>query len=548
MAEAIKITPEKQEVLDRALSTPDDENSRIIIRKARERGWLPSENQVAEKTSTFTPAQVVVRKFGEGLTGGLSNLIAGGITGALTPGTSASETIRKIREESRQMSKDSPLLSGASEMAGIVSPQGLLGKISGRATKAISGIRGASKATPILARIAGQTLGGGAYTASSELSKGSSPKDAAKEILDNMALSAGLGAAAEAATGVSKGLKVAGTKILASLQDIRPESIQAYARDPKAVNQAIMEQMKGEFIPRFAEEVQSKISEFVSQRANQLDEILASVDQPVSIKPLISAAEKEIRGLSEVVATPLRQKQIKLLGQQLTMLKNIDKGEVSASQVQEIKKQLQEQLQSFFESAPRKLQRDSLDIALGNIEKAAVKTVEGINPKIDKINEELSRSIQLQKDLKLGNVLKGGLDPEKARRMLGTLSNDAKSVYRNMARELDDLTGTQLISSSRLFRAAQDLTTNEVLSVHRTGRSLLPILLGAGAGGLFGEDAKTRGILGAAGAVLGSPLATKPLIQSGRLITQGLESVPLKQAVSRGIFEIATKKKEGGRK
>lgn len=46
-----EITPEKKALLDQALASPDDENSQVIIQKARERGWIPQES-VPNQAST----------------------------------------------------------------------------------------------------------------------------------------------------------------------------------------------------------------------------------------------------------------------------------------------------------------------------------------------------------------------------------------------------------------------------------------------------------------------------------------------------------------
>lgn len=491
---------------------------------------------VTSEKSKFTPAQVVIRKYGEGFTGGLSNVLTGAVLGAVNPQKTMGEEIHRLQEESKQISKQDPLLAGASELGGIVTPQGLMGRISGGVTKALSEVKGASKFILPLSRIAGQTVAGGAFSAAESASNNVHIGDAAKDILDNMAMGAGLGIGGEAVGMAAKGLRSGGKKVLSSLRGIRPESVSAYANNPKAVNEAIMQQMNGEFLPRFVEDTQAKVSEFVSNRTNQLDEILQSVDQPVSIKPLLDSAQTELAKLKGVVATPLRQKQVGVLEEQLNMLKGIDKKDVSASEVQDIKRQLQEQLQSFFESSPKKIKKDALDRAISNIEKAAVKTVEGIDPRIDKINEELKSGIDLQKKLKLGNVLEGGLDSEKARRFLGTLSNDSKSEIMQDAKALDELMGTNFVGSSTLFRSAKDLATQDVISTSLTGRSLLPIALGATTGGLFGKDPRSRGALGLAGALLAAPGATKPIISGGKVITDLMASPAVRGAVQRGIL------------
>ena len=391
-------------------------------------------------------------------------------------------------------------------------------------------------------------LGAGVYSAAESLPKATMGdtgyKEAANDILNNMALAGGLGIAGEGAAVATKGAMKGAKRLMASIRDIRPESIALYAENPKAVNEAIKTQMQGEFLPKFAEDVQGKISEFVSNRTNQLDEILNGVERPVSIKPLLDAANNELTSLSGVVATPLRKSQVGLLKKQIEMLQKMG-NEVPASQVQEIKKQLQEQLSSFFESAPKKIKQNSLDKALANIEEAAVKTVEGINPAIDTINAELKRGIELQKNLKLGNVLNGGFDTEKARRLLGTLSNDSKSEIRKFASELDNLTGTQFVSSSEVFRAAQDLAVKDVMSTIKTGRSVLPILLGGAAGGFAGDNPKSSSTYGLLGMLAASPLTTKPIISIGSTVNALAQNPEVRSAVGRGLFG-RLKEKEGG--
>lgn len=540
------VPEEKRDRLQAALESPQEEANKIILDKAKSRGWLtddvPESSATPEKS--FTKAQAVIRKFGEGLTGGLSTPIAGAITGAFDPNISVSEGIRRARAESKDISTQYPLLAPASEIAGIVTPQGLFGKVAGGTTKALSKIKGGGRLLAPLSRIAGQTLGAGVTTATGGLAQGQEVKDVANDIINNMALGAGLGVAGEGAAVIGKGIRTAGKKILSSLRGIGPESVSLYAQNPKAVNEAIKQQMEGNFLPQFVDDVQGKIKDFVGKRTQELDDILASVTEPVSIEPLVNAGKQELSKLTQTIATPLRQKQINTLKDQLGLLENLSKEKISASQVQEIKRQLQEQLASFFEASPKKIKANTLDRAIENIEKAAVKTVEGLNPRIDQINKELKRGIELQNELKLGNVFREGFDLEKSRRLLSTLSNEAKSVLRKSAQELDELMGTNFISSSRLFRAAKDLATADVLSALSTGRSILPIALGAATGGLLGQDTKSRGALGLAGALLASPAATRPIITGGSLATRFVDSPALRSAIERGLFG---KLKEGGK-
>lgn len=479
----------------------------------------------------FTPTQAVIRKYGEGLTGGLSTPITGAIKGVFGPGT-IGENIQQLKEESKQIDKQYPTLAPVSEIFGIATPQGLAGAV-GKST--VIGLGRTGKVAAPFARMAGQVMSSGAYEGAKAVSGDS--KEAASDILRGLAYGTAGGVIGE---GVIKAGKPMG-KLLASLRGIKPQSIEAYASNPKAVNEAIKLQMDGELIPSFVDDVNRKISEFVSSRTSQIDEILQGSTEKVNISAVKQVARKELDNLSRIKTTPMRVQQIANMKRQVALIDALP-DEMAAADVNAFKKDLQDQLSSFYNQT--KISRDVGSRALSEVESSVRGAVESVDPRIKVLNKELQKGIELQKELKIGAVrntdegVSGGLQPETAKRWLSTLWNPDKRTVRTSASKFDKLFGTNFEEASRIFTAARDLATQDVLSSMSTGRSVYPMLAAGLLGGAAGQGTVGKSALGLAGALTASPMMTRPLISLAGAVGKSVES----GLAPRAAFGIARRK------
>jgi hypothetical protein len=376
----------------------------------------------------------------------------------------------------------------------------------------------------------------GGYEAAKAIS--GDTKEAANDILRGLAFGTAAGVVGE---GVLKAGKPAG-KFLASLRGIKPQSIEAYASNPKAVNEAIKQQMDGEFIPAFVDDVNQKISKFVSSRTSQIDEILKTSPKKVNISAVKQVARRELDKLSSLRSTPMRVEQIASMKRQVALIDAMP-DELPAPQVQEFKQDLQDQLLSFYNQT--KIKRDVGSKALSEVEKAVRASVESVDSRIKDLNKELKKGIELQEDLKINAIyqtdegVKGGVDPEVAKRWLTTLWNPDKRTVRTTAEKFDQLFGTNWGQASKVFIAAKDLATQDVISGFAQGRSVLPMILGGMAGGVLSPGgAVGKSALGLAGALTASPMMTRPLITGASLAGKAIES----GAAGRAAFGTARRK------
>lgn len=330
--------------------------------------------------------------------------------------------------------------------------------------------------------------------------------------LEAAASGAAFGVAGEGLAGAVKGgarlAGKAGTRILASLRGISPDSIRTFSKNPKAVDQ-IIKQKVAEFVPAWGDDVTENLRNWVSQRTQSVKSMLQSVDQPVNITGLKKFAQESLDDISQMRTTGGKVRQLNKLQKQVKLLADLPDN-LSASQLQQLKQDLQEEaFDVFVEKGFRKSPAQEF---LEKVAKRAQGAVEEVVPDITPINKELSEGIKLQKGLKIKNLFKpdGGIDEGLARRLL--VSNKPEDLKR--LNQLQKLTGIPVSDSKEAFKAAKDLGSEDLLSSIFTGRSALPVLTGAMLGQAGGAAGASIG--GAAGLVAGSPLVTRPLIRAGK--------------------------------
>lgn len=504
-------------------------------------------DQFEKDQNVLTPQQTAIRKFAEAATGGLITPVTARIE---TLGEAGAQLFRpkeerkpfldilkereeRLQRQSAQAEKERPFLSLVSKTAGFATPGGIFGKTAGITTKTLGGI-GVRKG---ISGLAGVGVGGGTLAGAEAISKGERLKNVARDILDGMALALGLGIGGEAVAiggkGVASGIRKGGKRLLSSLRQIRPESVSLYAQNPRAVNQAVSGIMNGEFIPSFRDSTVEQIKAFVRSTNQELDEIIGGIDDLVDIRPLIKVARDQVSKLTRLKTTPLKERQANELIQQVQLLNKLPQ-KMPARDVQQIKKDLQEQLVSFFQNT--KVKQDTLSLALEEIQKASKTMLEGLDKRIGPLNKKLEQGIKLQKKLGMGSVFREqGFDDRKAGRLLSTLVNESKKDVFLAAKELDRLAGTRIVSSAQLFKAAQELGKSDVISASQTGRSLLGGIFGTGLGSAVGSP----GLGGLLGVLAGSPALTRPVITTGRGITSLLErgaGLPARPPIQRGAI------------
>ena len=325
-----------------------DTSKRELFLEAERRGLLKDKDPalVAEARRRFVGEEPEKPEFGEqvqaGLfktaeagTAGLSNLALAG-SRALTKGIPFSEARKEISDTSKQIEKDFPTASTIGNIAGFVSPVGLASKGAGLVGKV---------ASPLV-----RAVGGGAAGALAETGKqiiGQQEDLAAKDIIKSLALGAGVGAGTQvlgsALKGATKGAGEVGKRLLASLRGVKKESIDAFAKNPQVVNEAITKNVRNELIPEFVENLNAKVRDFVSKRVGLIDDILESTDQQIPVSPLIEATEQEIAGISRLQITPVAKQAVGTLQDvvnELKTLSNQSGGQLPARDVNIIKKQL----------------------------------------------------------------------------------------------------------------------------------------------------------------------------------------------------------------
>lgn len=316
---------------------------------------------------------------------------------------------------------------------------------------------------------------------------------------------------------VGKGAKYAGKvgkKALASIRNIKPESLETLAARPQDVQQAVQMIKDNTYVPTVAENLNKKIQDFVSTNTKQIDNLLANSNKKISTVPIKKFISDQVDDLGKIQITPLRVRQTELLKQQQALVDQLPET-MSASEFNVIKKQIQEQAKSAFKDAG--ISSDSLSKMMLEFEESVRNELNRAVPGVKDINARLSKAIKLQEKIGLKNAFKGdAMDPAKLQSFLKTLGNDAKKQLMSSVEQFDELMGTNIVDASRVFRAADDIygaQSGDIFSAYKTGKSLLGPGLGGAAGSLFGPIGTAIGT--GAGLAVQSPAATVPLMKLG---------------------------------
>jgi hypothetical protein len=331
-----------------------------------------------------------------------------------------------------------------------------------------------------------------------------------ESILEGAASGAVFGAGGEGLSrAVKGGAKLAGragTRVLASLRGISPDSIRTFAAKPAAVSK-IIKQKVVEFVPAWADDATEQLRNWVGQRTATVRNTLASIDQPINISSLKQSAQKSVDSIGQLKSTPGKVRQMGRLRRQVKLLQDLP-DDLSAVQLQQLKQDLQEEAFEIF--VDKGFRTSPAHDAVESIAKKAQTILEELGPEIADANGELSKAIRLQKALKIKNLFKadGGIDEGLARRLL--VSNKPEDIKR--LKELQALTGIDFADSKEAFKAAKDLGSEDLFSSLFTGRSLGALMIGEA----LGQAGGVAGIGGVAGAVAGSPAITRPLIRAGK--------------------------------
>lgn len=465
--------------------------------------------------------------------GGMEGTLPGSSSAALRLSGGSKEDVSRF---SQQAKAEQPIPYYAGYVGGMVNPVGLFAKVTKGAGAALKSSSLAGKLAPWVQRsLAGGTAMGAAQ-GTEALLKEEGVKEAGKEAAKGFAVGAISGPILEGiGNALLKGGNVA-KKMFASLQGIKPETLETITKKGPEVAEALQNHTTGNLLPSYVADVSDKIAKFVSSRMGMLDDILTKNTTPISTKPFIDEAKKLVVESTRIQSTPLAVEQSNKLIQQLDLLKNLN-GKLPAKDVNIVKKQFQEQLTAYYNNMG--FSKDSLQDAVSKIEGAVRQELNTI-PGVKNINDQLSKSIELQKMLKMKNVFKadGAFDFASSQRFFSTLGNEAKKPMEFTAAQLDKLIGTDLVEKAKIFSAVSQLAARaaEPLSVKQTGRSLFGPVVGGALGSAFGPIGTTIGT--GVGMGLQSPMAIKPAMYFGGLankVSKGTGSVISSEAAKRLI-------------
>lgn len=479
--------------------------------------------KMAEEDKVAMPSVGLVESFA---LGGMEGTVPGSSNAALRLAGGSKEDVSDYKEK---VKKDNPAAYYTGYVGGLVNPFGLLGAAArgtAAALKAIPRTAGLVGTAPMLAPWISNAISGGASlgtaNATEALLNEKGAKEAVKEggkglALGTLATPVIQGAGNLAVKGVTKAGGLA-KKAFAALQGLKPETLDTMAEKGPQVADALQAHTQGNLIPSYIQDIGDKISSFVTQRIDKLDEILATNNTPISTASFVDAAKEQVAAASRIKATPLAVQQSKALLEQQSLLEQLPK-QIPAADLNVIKKQFQEQLKRYYSDSG--FSKDSLQSAVSKIENSVRESLNAI-PGVKEINLELSKSINLQEALKIKNVFKSDavLDPVAAQRFFATLGNEAKKPIEKAAQEFDALIGTDLVDKAKIFSAVTQMSSKggDAFSLFKTGRALLGPALGAKAGAPFGPVGSAIGA--GAGLALQSPMAVKPILAVGGLASK----------------------------
>lgn len=471
----------------------------------------------AEPISNITPNESFATGTLKGLTLGLSKYPLAAV-GSIAEGIPYKESLKLAEDFTGEAKRQNPGTFTTGDIAGTLSPQGLGGIIFRGAT---AGAKTLSK-VPALAQSV--IAGSGAGAATGGISAGTSGGSIKEGAIKGGIIGGALPIAAE---GIKRGvgkLGELGKDALASLRNIRKDTLDTLNKRPEEVAEAVRLIKDNTFVPAVARDVQEKVKNFVTSRMEAIDEVLATSKQPISVKPVKDFLDTQIADMSRIQATPLQVKQVSLLKQQQELLKGLP-DELPAADFNVLKKQVQDMAQNAFNDTG--IKSSTFDKAMLALEEKTRDQLNKAVPQVKQLNGELAQGIKIQERLGLKNAFKGEvMDPNKMQSFLKTLGNDAKKQTSQAVEEFDRLFGTNIKDTSELYRAADDIygaASGDIFSAYKTGKALLGPALGGVAGTVFGPVGTMVGT--GVGAVVQSPSATVPLMRAGSVAGKAATSL-----------------------
>lgn len=510
-----ELTPEKQAILDRALINPNDEHSRAIIAKARERGWIPNEGPLdkgdivatseSDKANVSAPESFITGASVGGSVGLTRPVLA---AAGITQGLSPKESWKLSGEFIKEAKSQNPKSYTGGLLASIVAPGGGFSQISKGVT---TGLKAAAVA-PRLAGLAGTTVASGIQAGGQAIAE-SKENAAADEMIKGMALNIGAFGAGEAIKGTGSVLKKGGQRLISSLQNISRDAIETYEKNPKAVNALIADKL-GNFAPQLADDVASKIQDVGMKLEGDLTNIVTKHKAPVDMGSVVSEIKTQIGKLERVQATPDKRAALDVMKKALSrffedksVIKTVEDpylGTISkaskvsepvaysASDLLEMKRDFQRAAEAVYEGQAT----GPIQEAFAAVAKKAADSLKNQVKGTGTILEAQQAAIKAKNAL----GLKGDADPARMKNLLATLFNPDK-VQKGAIKSVDEfdrIYGTNLKEAAQLFRSAAQLGKEDLLSGYGTGRALLfPALghMGAGnVGGLAGLFVQSPGV------------------------------------------------------
>jgi len=477
----------------------------------------PSSFLDAVKGGSITAPEAFLRKFGDSATGGLSTLATAGIN-SLLKGTNITDEAKILNAEMENISARFPKLSIAGDILGYVNPAGLYGMVTKGASKAV-GKAGARKAASL---IGGELAGTGATEATRLVTDIASDKKtletATDDLLHNMALGAGASVTfpliSRTMNVTAGGIRKATEKVLSG-PGLNPESIALYMANPSGVR-AMMKQKLDDFLPRFSGDFNAKIRRFVGQSERRLNDIVIGIKDPINIQPIIDSLTSELRRLGAHQTTPKRSAAVSAIREQLdNIFASSQDGLASADYVLNLRRDLQEAATDYYTNAAFKAPK------IGKAFNEAANTANGVlgraNPEILDITEKMDQVISGQKAMGLGrSTSKRGLNPKKAPRVMFDVTAPSSQGNIQAIEQMDKLADTNVLPTARIYRAAQEIGSKDILSRSTTGRSTLRGQVAQGIGGLTGK---------VIGVVLESPPIQKGVMLGAEGLARTLEQV-----------------------
>jgi hypothetical protein len=461
----------------------------------------------------------------------------------LGPDVSYDVSRAQLRQQNAQAEKDSPNMYAATQFAvGAALPVGKLNAALKAAGMASNYARAA---------LLGGGLSGAVGLGSSEADLTSGKIEDYKDAAGDVALNAGFGAllglggqavtsgdALKAGQYVYGKSKDVGKKVLASAQNISPDSINDYLTrraDLKRIrklgensNQAVVNYVQEEIVP----EVAAKKSNFIKKQSDLIDNAVeqeSTADVQGRTAPLFDAFDEQLDNLAPggIATTPeqqaaynqvfrareqLARKVESIAGadaEDIASLSGYAKTTIPAPQLNEIVKSLQRSSQGAYSAKSNDV--PEVAGALSKVATAARRELGDIIPGIQQPKQNLQAGFDASEKLnRFGLNEQFGVDENKLVSLFRA-GPSTSNLYSKNVSTLDDLYGTQLGDQTRMARSVQDMFPDDSITNFKTGRSSFLGNLTGSVGKVFGAGDKAQAV----GDVLSSNFATKPLLIAG---------------------------------